>query len=97
MANSENNALKGILDSVTIHEKLVELREMAKEDYSMHVAFETNHELPDNPRHVVQHTLDAYKAHQVYRLMNVLIEFGKKTEGHDSEVDTIYNEIKWFF
>ena len=89
----ENNAMKDILDSVAIHEKLVALREKAKEEYHTHTAFEANKELPESPRCVEQHTLDAYKAHQVYRLMNILIEFGKKTEGHDADIDSIYMDI----
>ena len=88
-----NNAMKDILDSVAIHEKLLALREMAKEKYHEHTAFETNKELSDGPRNVVQDTLDAYKAHQIYRLTNILIEFGKKTEGHDADIDSIYMEL----
>lgn len=90
--DSENKAFKEIMDSVAICEKLVAIREKAANEFESAVSYQVNQKRPELGC-VDQHTIDAFKAHQIYRLMDTLIERGKAT-GPNNDLDRIWNDLK---
>lgn len=87
------NTLNEILESVAIHKKMVELRDLAKRKFESAVSCSINDKIDEfDPNTCNQHVIEIYKAYRICRILTILIERGKKDDANN-DVDRIYFDL----
>ena len=88
----ENKTLNEIMDSVAIHKKMMELRDLAKDKFESGVAVTENNKLNLDPDDCNQHIIDVHTAYRIFRILTILLERGRKNDINNN-LDRIYFDL----